>query len=115
MKKIILLASILISFAATAQFLSLKDLIKLQSKNLTDAQEYLAKNDWKFNDAKELKNGINQVSFAYGRNKLAIKKAQGWLRYIYNEKRGIVRISYEILTQMSSMIFNLMLKEKTLD
>ena len=96
MKKIILLLSLFIAFGATAQFLSLKDLIKLQSKNLTDAQEYLAKNDWKFNDAKELKNGINQVSFAYGRNKLAIKKAQGWLRYVYNEKRGIVRISYEI-------------------
>lgn len=96
MRKVFLLICVSISLTASAQFLSLKDLIKLQSKNLTEAQEYLAKNEWKFSNANEERNKFNIISFAYERNKVDLKKAQGWLRYIYNEEKGIVRIKYEI-------------------
>ncbi len=97
MKKIIFLATIFFAFNGNAQYLSLKNLISLQSKNLNDAQEYLAKNDWVFSDATEAKeNKMAEARFAFKKNKLDPKKAQSWLHYLYSEKTGVVRIKYQM-------------------
>ena len=97
MKKIILLSAILYTFTANAQYLSLKTLINLQSKNLNDVQEYMASNNWVFSDATEAKeHKMAEVRFAFGKKKIDPQKATSWFHYLYNEKNGVVRIKYQI-------------------
>ncbi|WP_322970680.1 hypothetical protein [Faecalibacter sp. LW9] len=94
MKKIFLLFTILLSFSAFAQNLTLSEVLAIKKMELGDADDYLSRKNWEYLGVEEL-DGFNVVNYAYKKSYYD-DKAESFFKYIYFDSVDIKLITIQV-------------------